>query len=174
MILWLEKHGSVLLIVLCALVVLFSALYTRQDDLKRAAAKNAAADQSDDLDSLPLFRAPVASLPTHSYRGVFKSESGLWQLDPYVRYNVKKGDRILSPCSGSIEKSTGQTILIHAENDLVFSVTGDFECSFSAPAAVAAGQEIARCLSSGTLLFGLSDKGEHVDPLAYLTPGEVK
>ena len=173
MISWLEKRGSVILIVICALVVLFSALYTRQDDLKRAAAKNAAADKSDTLKNVPLFCAPVASVPVQAYRGVFKSESGLWQLDPYVRYTVKKGDQILSPCGGIIASADKQHVVIRAEDDLVFALTGSFDLFPQSGSTVAAGTEIAVCASSGVLLFSLTKDGNPLDPLSYLTPREV-
>ena len=171
MISWFEKRGSVLLIIFCALVILFAALYTRQDDLKRAAAKNAAADQNEKLGSLPVFCAPVASQPTQSYCGVYKSESGLWQLDPYVRYDVKTGEKILSPCTGVIDFSDGKSIRIRAAKDLVFDLTGSFE--ILASGSVSCGQQIARCTAPGVLLFGLTEGGKHVDPLSLLTPREV-
>ena len=173
MISWLEKRGNVLLIVVCALVVLFSALYTRQDDLKRGAAKNASADENDTLKNLPLFCAPVTSVPVQSYRGVFKSESGLWQLDPYVRYTVQRGDRILAPCSGTVILADAQSMSIRTEDGLTYTLTGSFDRFPQTGKSVKAGSEIAACASRGALLFSLQKDGNHLDPLSYIAPPEV-
>ena len=65
-----KKWGESLLAALCVLAIVFAALYTRQDDLKRMAARDAAASQDETLEHA----APPWSRPTEG--AVLKPFSG--------------------------------------------------------------------------------------------------
>lgn len=165
---WMEKWGSVMLIFFCALVILFSALYTRQDDLRRIAARNAASDQSEQLSDVLSIRyvPPVKSTAARTYKGIYK-ETGLWQLDPYVYYAVRKGDVIYACCDGDITHAASGTVLL-TSGDLTFGLLGDF--SLTAKDHVNVSQPLAVMHSSGELRLFLMNKGNYVDPLSYFTP----
>ena len=166
---WMEKWGSVLIIFLCALIILFSALYTRQDDLRRIAAQNAAASQDETLSGAARYSPPVGTTPTQIYRGAYKTAAGIWQMDPHVYYAVQKGDSILSCADGTITQADTHTMVLSAE-DYVFRLTGDFLVLTSACTSVTAGQIIARAAQSGTLLLSLQSAGQYLDPLSLFTP----
>ena len=163
---WMEKWGSVMLILLCALVILLSALYTRQDDLRRIAAQNAAADQNETLIDLPTYQPPVAGEVVQSYTGAYKTAQGLWQMDPYVHYEVRKGARVQSVCSGTVIAADEKQIMLETRDQLIFCLRGAFSLSVRAGDTVAAGQEIAICEEAGELLLSLSRDGHYLDPLS--------
>lgn len=169
---WMEKWGSVLMILLCALVILFSALYTRQDDLKRLSAQNAAADQSETLADVNAMQyvAPTADNATQPYLGAYKSEAGLWQFDPFVRYRVQKGSKVFAVCNGRITLCSEETIIISGENSFVFRLRGAFSPLVKASDPVTAGQEIATVTLAGQLLLSLVIDGHYTDPLEFFTP----
>ena len=173
---WMEKWGSVLLILLCALVILFSALYTRQDDLKRLSAQNAAADQSETLADVitAQYIAPTAGDVLQAYLGAYKSAAGLWQFDPFIRYSAQKGSKVFAVCNGRIALCSEETIIIFGENSFVFRLRGAFSPLVKAGDFVAAGQEIAAVSLSGELLLSLSINGHYTDPLEFFTPQEAQ
>lgn len=167
--LWMEKWGSVLLIFFCTLVILFSALYTRQDDLKRIAAQNAAADQNETLDTLPRYCPPTSSAPLNDFFGAFQTENGLWQLNPYIHYAPAKGSRVLACCDGLILQADTEQIVLQADSGLRFTLLGEFLLRVQSGDTVAVGQEIASA-AAGELKLSLSLHDHYLDPLPYFTP----
>lgn len=163
---WMEKWGSVMLILLCALVILFSALYTRQDDLRRIAAQNAAADQNETLNDLPVYQPPVAGEAIQPFTGAYKTAQGLWQLDPYVHYDVRKGARVQAVCDGTVITADAGQIVLETRDQLIFCLRGAFSLLIRAGDIIAAGQEIASCAADGELLLSLSSGGHYLDPLS--------
>ena len=80
-----KKWGESLLAALCVLVILFAALYTRQDDLKRMAAQNAAASQDETLGgAASAWARPVEGAVLIPF-GDARKENGIWRFSPYVR-----------------------------------------------------------------------------------------
>lgn len=168
---WMEKFGSVLLIVACALVILFSALYTRQDDLRRLAAQNAAASQDETLsEAVARYTAPVPGDITHGYQGAYKSEAGIWHFDPFVRYTIQKGDRIAAVCNGQIVLCNKSEIIISGESDFVFRLKGAFSPLVTSGDFITVGQEIALATTPGELQLSLSINGHYTNPLEIFTP----
>ena len=168
---WMEKWGSVLLIFFCALVILFSALYTRQDDLRRIAAQSAASGQDETLADAAAARicAPVQADITQPFTGAYQSERGLWKMDPFVHYSVKKNDAVFSCLNGTAESITEQTIIL--KNDTIrFRLCGNFQPLVRAGDPVSAGQTIARISQTGELLLSLQISGQYIDPLSRITP----
>lgn len=163
---WMEKWGSMILVLLCTLVILFSALYTRQDDLRRIAAQNAAADQNETLHQLTAYCPPVRKEAVRLFSGACKNEKGFWQLDPYVHYPLSQTAAVFSVCDGVVLAADAEQILLEADNQLLFRLRGAFSLLINAGDAVAAGQQIATSTSSGELLLSLSSDGHYLDPLS--------
>jgi len=169
---WMEKWGSVALIFLCALVILFSALYTRQDDLRRAAARNVAADQSERLaDTVtPGYLPPVQGKMLKPFRGAYKSAGGLWRMDPYVHYAVKAGEKICACSGGEVIKCSEGILVIRANDALVFQLRGSFAPQIKEGENVSLGQQIAVTKQTGEVLLSFSVSGRYVDPQDYISP----
>ena len=168
---WMEKWGSVLLIFFCALVILFSALYTRQDDLRRIAAQSAASGRDETLADAAAARicAPVQADMTQPFTGAYKTDGGLWKMDPFVHYSVKKNDAVFSCLTGTAESVTDHTIILK-NDDFLFRLCGVFQPLIRAGDHVSAGQTIARIFQTGELLFSLQINGQYIDPLSRITP----
>lgn len=168
---WMEKLGSVLLVIFCALVILFSALYTRQEDVRNLAAQNAAASRDETLaEAAARYAAPVAGDITHLYQGAYKASSGLWAFDPFVRFGVRKGEIVLAPASGSILSCHEAEIRIVGENDQLLRLKGAFSLLVSTGDLITVGQEIARITQAGELYLSLSVNGHYINPLQLFTP----
>ncbi len=166
-----EKWGSVLLIFFCALVILFSALYTRQEDVKWLSAQNAAASQDETLsDASARYAAPVSGDILQGYRGAYRTDGGLWQTDPFVHYSVSKSAKVFAVSDGSIALCNDNEILILGKNDHVFRLKGDFSPLVGQGDTVSSGQQIAVITQNGELLFSASAAGHYFDPLSLFTP----
>ena len=168
---WMEKWGGVLLIFFCALVILFSALYTRQDDLRRIAAQSAASGQDETLEDAAAARicAPVQADITQPFTGAYQTESGLWKMDPFVHYSVKKNDAVFSCLTGTVE-SVAQHSIILKNDTFRFRLCGDFQPLAETGDFVSAGQTVARISQTGELLLSLQISGQYIDPLSRITP----
>lgn len=168
---WMEKWGSVLLIFFCALVILFSALYTRQEDVKRLSAQNAAASQDETLSSATArYTAPAAGDIVQGYRGAYKTDSGLWRFDPFVHYSAQKGAKVFAVSDGSITLFHDNEIIILGKSNHVFRLKGDFSPLVNPGDTVASGQQIATIVKAGELLFAVSTDDHYLDPLSLFTP----
>lgn len=78
---FLDKWGTAIAAVACALTIVFAAVYTRQDDLKRIAAQEARAAQDQSLQDArqeTVWARPVPSAPSEGFRGAYRDEHGLW------------------------------------------------------------------------------------------------
>ena len=169
---WLEKWGSTLSALLCVLVILFAAVYTRQDDLRRLAAENAAADQSETLrdvqPSLSVYR-PVHGKLFSAYTGAVKSESGLWQLDPYIRYETENYQEIFAIQDGVCLLADEACIRIAHADTLIACYRGAFSPEIKADDPVTAGQRIARMKKGDKLCFSLQKDSHYIDPETFFT-----
>lgn len=169
---WMEKWGSVLLIFLCAAVIVFSALYTRQDDLRRIAAQNAAASQDETFRDVaePRYCAPVTDAVIKPYTGAHQSPGGLWQFDPYVYYPLSRSEKISACCTGTLIQADAQTLVIQSKDGQRFRLYGSFLPQVAAPCAVAVGQVIASAANAGELRLCVQAEGCYIDPMSLITP----
>lgn len=168
---WMEKLCSVLLVIFCALVILFSALYTRQEDVRNLAAQNAAASRDETLaEAAARYAVPVAGDITQLYQGAYKTSSGLWAFDPFVRFSVRKGEKVFAPAGGSILSCSETEIRIAGEDDQLFRLKGAFSPLVSIGDRITAGQDIARITQAGEVCLSLSVSGHYIDPLQLFTP----
>lgn len=163
---WMEKWGSVLLIFFCALVILFAALYTRQDDIRRIAAQNAAATQDESLPALPAYCPPVSSAVTKLYAGPCQTENGVWQMDPCVYYAVSQNQSVSACCAGVILHADEQKIVIQSSDHQLFSLHGVFSLLTRAGDTVTAGAPLATIAERGEMRLSLSVDGHYLDPLS--------
>ena len=102
---FLDKWGTAIAAVACALTIVFAAVYTRQDDLKRIAAQEARAaqDQSlQDAQAETVWARPVPSAPSEGFRGAYRDEHGLWRMQPYTRYPAAYGQSVTAVCAGEV------------------------------------------------------------------------
>lgn len=167
---WLEKWGSTLGAFLCVLIILFAAVYTRQDDLRRLAAENAASDQSEtlrDVQPSPAVYRPVSSKLLSPFSGAVQSESGFWQFDPYIRYEAASYQEILSILNGVCLHADEECILISHPDALISCYRGEFSPEIKANDPVTAGQRIARMKKGGILCFSLQKDSHYIDPEAF-------
>ncbi len=94
---FLQKWGEYLLALACVVVIVFAALYTRQEDIRRLSAQNAAADHSQTLEEArtdTAFHIPVDGLCSQPFSGAEKTAGGLWAFDPYAVYTASAGQDV--------------------------------------------------------------------------------
>lgn len=165
--LWMEKWGSAAGALLCALVIIFAALYTRQDELRRAPTKNAAADQSQTLQNTPSphFARPADAPLISAFQGAYR-QNGIWQMRPSVHYKTSIGQEIRAIAGGTVTHAADNLIeIIHAD-DLIACYQGEFSLLVHVDESLSAGQRIAR-MAKGNLCFSLQQAGRYMDPEAF-------
>lgn len=119
-----QKWGHYLLALLCAGVILLSALWTRQQQLQEASDAPALADGSQRLSAAttpPPALAPA--LPTKSGRVLrLYSETplyfpaySLWRAHPGVDYEAAAGESVYAIRSGSVQIEQGELYLLHED-----------------------------------------------------------
>ena len=82
-----KKWSEAALAALCVLAIVFAALYTRQDDLRRLAARSAAESLDQRLEDARTpapWRMPVPQPPETAYAGAERSAGGLWRFSPWI------------------------------------------------------------------------------------------
>ena len=165
--LWMEKWGSAVGALLCALVIIFAAVYTRQDELRGRPAQNAAADQSQTLQSAVAARIalPVSAPVLSPFRGAYK-ENGLWKMDPCVYYQTTAGQEVRAIHAGTVTRLADGWVEITHENGLIACYQGLLSPIIQSGDAVAAGQCIAR-MTKSPLRFSLRQHGHYLNPEAF-------
>ena len=151
---FLDKWGTAIAAAACALTIVFAAVYTRQDDLKRMAAQEARAaqDQSlQDAQTEPAWARPVPAAPSASFRGAYRDENGLWRMQPYTRYAAAYGQSVMAVCAGEV--------LTAGQDSLTYRSTGGEEiaCGGLSAVTVRAGDGL-RCGQR----IGTADKGAEI------------
>jgi len=126
---WIKKWGDAAGAFCCVLVILFAAIYTRQDDLRRLSAQNATADQSQTLDNAQ--NATAVCRPLHGkllfpFTGAVRSKGGLWSFDPCVHYQTAPGQEVLAIQNGVCASTSPEKIIIAHENALIACYNGAF------------------------------------------------
>lgn len=117
-----QKWGHYLLALLCAGVILLSALWTRQQQLLEIADAQVLADDSQrlsDAASPPPSLAPA--LPTKNGRvlrlysevPLYFPAYGLWRVHPGVDYEAAVGEMIFAIRSGSVQIEDDGLYLLH-------------------------------------------------------------
>lgn len=113
----LQKWGEPALAALCVVIILFAALYTRQEDLRRLAAEHAAGSQNETLADVtppPAWQAPVPGEILQSFAGAGQTESGLWRLAPWVRFAASRGEAVCAMSGGTVRQADGGCVtLLH-------------------------------------------------------------
>ena len=173
---WREKWGSAAGALLCVLVILFAAVYTRQDDIRRLAAQNAAADQSqtlDDVQTAPQIFRPVSGKITQPFDSARQSESGLWSFSPTVGYQVSLYQEIYAVADGICTFCATDCIVISHENGLISRYEGTFLPEISINKPVSAGQRLAR-ISGHEFFFSLKQNDRYIDPEAFFLSSNAK
>ena len=119
-----QKWGHYLLALLCAGVILLSALWTRQQQLLEIADAQVLADDSQrlsDAASPPPSLAPA--LPTKNGRvlrlysevPLYFPAYGLWRVHPGVDYEAAAGEMIFAIRSGSVQIEDDGLYLLHED-----------------------------------------------------------
>ena len=173
---WMEKWGSAAGALLCVLVILFAAVYTRQDDIRRLAAQNAAADQSqtlDDVQTAPQIFRPVNGHIAQPFSIARQNENGLWSFSPKVCYQVSPYQEIYAIADGICTLCSTDCIVISHENGLISRYEGIFSPEISVNEPVSAGQRMAR-MSGNEFFFSLKQSDRYIDPEAFFLSSNAK
>jgi len=168
-----HKWGESALAALCVGAILFAALYTRQEDLRRMAARSAAASEDETLSSLPTaapWQPPVSGEPLTPYQGMRRTPGGLWQLLPALRYAVYPGQSVCAMAAGTVTEAAGERVTVqHGEGLLaVYSPLGTLRVQ--AGQQVAAGQPLGTAGSGGAIEITVTQDGAHIDPHSLFSP----
>lgn len=112
-------RGEVLLACVCVFTVVFAALWTRGDDLRRIAARNAASSEDEtlsDLTAAPLWVRPVAGEAIEEYIGARRTAGGLWEMRPAVRFAARPGQAVVSMAEGTVlSVSKSEVRILHPD-----------------------------------------------------------
>jgi len=106
---WLEAWGAYLLAGLCACVILFSAVWTRNTQQMAAPDAQALSDQSQRLsevtpaptDAPRFFPCTGEILRPFSLSPVFFSDTGLWMIHRAVDYQAAEGESVAAMMDGT-------------------------------------------------------------------------
>lgn len=171
--LWLEKWGSAAGALLCALVIVFAAVYTRQDEMRKPPAQNAAADQNQTLKdvSAPRYALPADAPLLSGFRGAYR-ENGLWRFDPCVCYQTSPGQEVRAVAAGTVTQLSDGKIEIAHENNLISCYQGTFSVAVKTGETVSFGQRIAR-MTKESLRFSLRQDDCFIDPEAFFAQNNV-
>ncbi|MBQ9196068.1 MAG: M23 family metallopeptidase [Clostridia bacterium] len=162
-----EKWGETALAALCVLAIIFAALYTRQDDLKRLAARDAAASRDESLTEAreqASFQWPVAGAQAEGFIGAARTDSGLWRFSPYVRFSAVPGQSVLAMAAGTVLRAEDGCLWIDHGNGIEIGYRQLQSLRAAAGQAVTAGQAVGTAGSGGIQVCALRD-GKYIDPL---------
>ena len=163
-----KKWGEAMLAALCVLAIVFAALYTRQDDLRRMAARSAGSsrDQTlDDAQAASAWRAPVSQSPEAAFAGAYREESGLWRFSPWVRFSAAFGQRVCAMHAGVVTLAADGCVRID-HGDVETRCRGLKTLSVAAGDTVSAGQTVGT--ADGTIELCALRGGEYIDPLSLI------
>lgn len=166
-----KKWGESLLAALCVLSILFAALYTRQDDLRRAAARNAAASQDErlaDTPDEPRWTRPVTGDALTPFSGA-RRENGLWRFSPYVRYAAQTGESIRAMAAGTVTEAKGDTVRVAHADGAESEYRNLAHLRVKRGDAVAAGDALGTAGPDGWIEVSLLEDGAYTDPEKKIT-----
>ena len=165
----LKKWGEFALAAACVAAILFAALYTRQEDLRRLAAHPSAASEDERLGSpspAPAWQLPVEGQVLQPFAGARRTAGGWWQLSP---------DVLLQAAPGQSARAMGEGVVLLAEAGCVRLRHGDGTHTLYAGLdalrvrpgeSVAAGQALGAISREGCLRLSALREGVWIDPLS--------
>lgn len=165
-----KKWGEPLLAALCVLVILFAALYTRQDDLKRMAAQNAAASRDETLEKAAEARwaRPVAGAVIAPFSGAVR-ECGIWRFSPYVRYTATYGETVRALHPGRVIRAEKDHIVLRNDSGTESEYRGLASLRVQENDILQAGDALGSAGSQGWIEVSLWQNGGYIDPEIPLT-----
>ena len=159
-----KKWGESLLAALCVLAIVFAALYTRQDDLRRMAAQNAAASQDESLEKAAAsWQRPVSGAVIQPFSGAVK-ENGIWRFSPYVRYGAAYGEAVRAMHGGRVSRAEKGCVLLQNEDGTESEYRGLASLRVSEKDSVQAGDTLGNAGSEGWIEVSLWRNGRYADP----------
>lgn len=169
---WLKRWGEYLLALLCVLVIVFAAVYTRQEDLQRIAARSAAGSQDQTLRETappPAWQQPVEGEVLQPFLGARRSAGGLWRIAPFVCYAAAAGQPVCAMAAGVIQSAqAGAVVLLQADGvEIAYSNLGALRVR--AGERVEAGQRIAAAGGDGFIRVCARQNGAYIDPESLLS-----
>ena len=169
----LKKWSEGALAALCILTILFAAVYTRQEDLRSLAARTADASRDQTLADLPTEAPSQHAVPgavIRPYRGAVRSDAGLWQLQPGVRYAVDDGQRVCAVRAGTVIRASEGCICLDHGDGLETRYELLASLRVAAGDAVAAGQALGTAGSDGYIEIRAIQNGVYIDPETLYAP----
>lgn len=169
----LEKWGYAGGMLLCILTILFAAIYTRQDDLKRHDTQSASQSQDETLsDALAArWQRPVDAQPSARFAGAVRDEkTHIWRLSADTVYPLAPGQSIYAVSEGDVLFcGDGCIVLSHADG-YESRCTGALSMRVKAGEHVNAGQVIAVSAGTGELRVELEKNGTYLDIESLVSP----
>ena len=163
-----KKWGESLLAALCVLVILFAALYTRQDDLKRMAAQNAAASQDETLGgAASAWARPVEGAVLIPFGDAHK-DNGIWRFSPYVRYEAASGSAVRAIHPGRVVRAENGAVLLRNDDGTESEYRGLRTLQAKEKDSLQAGETLGRAGSEGFIEIALWRDGGYIDPETFL------
>lgn len=166
-----KKWGESVLAVLCLLAIVFAALYTRQDDLRRMAAENAAASQDQTLTALPAslpWGAPTSGGVLIPFATAGKS-GGIWRFSPYVRWAAEAGESVRAMAAGTVLRVGEDAVRLAHADDTQSGYRGLGRVRVRPGQAVEAGEALGTAGTAGWVEVCLCCGGEYIDPQNKIT-----
>lgn len=170
---FLDKWGTAIAAVACALTIVFAAVYTRQDDLKRIAAQEARAaqDQSlQDAQAEAIWARPVPGNPSAGFRGAYRDEHGLWRMQPYTRYPAAYGQSVTAICAGEVLTVSDDSITYRRSGGEVILCTGLAAAAVHAGDTLRCGQRVGKAAQDAEIGIAICLDGAYLDLEALLSP----
>lgn len=165
-----KKWGEALLAALCVLAIVFAAVYTRQDDLRRLAARDAEAVRDQTLAEArqtAAWQPPTAQTPRVSYQSAARRDGGLWQFSPWVSYHGAYGQRVCAMGAGKATYAQAGEVRIAHDGQTETRYRGLRELYVRAGEAVQAGQALGIAEEAGFDVCALQN-GTYIDPQRLL------
>lgn len=182
---WFEKWGYALLCVLCAGVVLLSALWTRQGQQQDTLSRDAAYSMDERLEkaqtekkgALPDAASDWAArvIRTYSDKVVCFEETGVWQVHRAADFAFEKGEAVNAICAGRVTGvGDGQAEITAQDMTVVYRGLDTLLCREGQD--VQAGDQLGTAggrvplEGEGHVCVCLWVQGEKEDPLVLLSP----
>ena len=165
---WLKRWGEGLLAALCILSIVFAAIWTRGEDLRKLAAQGAAAGGDEtlrDVQTPAPWARPLEGGAFSAYKGAVKSD-GLWTFDPWVKSPAARGQPVYAPAPGIVETADNGRVVLRLAKDVTLCFSGLGALSVSPGDQAAAGQRLGLVGADAGLALSAQRGGEYFDPLS--------
>ena len=152
----LEKWGHYFLALLCALVILLSAIWTRGQQAGEQKGSLALNDQSQTLSDVTpapaLWQRPVSGevVRPYSETPVYFPQTGVWMIHPALDFSASEGETVLAMADGVVAETVGE-VRILLPDGRVCVYRGILEVSVQIGQRVKAGEKLG--LSGGQVPF---------------------